>query len=75
VLTELGLPSSQFGAALVGFNAGVEAGQLAVIALATLAVAGWRQRDATLLPLVARPASVLIALGGLYWTVERLLAS
>jgi hypothetical protein len=75
VLGELGLPASQFVTALVGFNLGVEVGQVTVLATATLAVAGWRGRDASLRPLVARPASVLIALTGVYWTLERLLWS
>lgn len=73
VLAELGVPASQFPAALLAFNVGVEGGQLAVIGLATLAVAGWRQRESSLLPLVARPASVVIALSGLYWTLARVL--
>jgi hypothetical protein len=72
VLTELGVPASGFVVALLSFNAGVECGQMAVLAAATLIVAGWRRREASLLPLVARPASIAIAAGGLYWTVERL---
>ena len=72
VLSELGLPSSRFLPALLSFNVGVECGQLAVLGIATLVVAGWRQREASLLPLVARPASLLIAASGLYWTVQRL---
>ena len=71
VLAELGVPPSRFLTALLSFNVGVECGQLAILGLATLAVAGWRQRDASWLPLVARPASVLIAASGLYWTVQR----
>jgi hypothetical protein len=72
VLSELGLPSSGFFEALLSFNAGVELGQLAVLLAATTAVAGWRRRDGSLLPLVARPASGLIAVSGLYWTIERI---
>jgi hypothetical protein len=75
VLGDLGLPASQFVTALVGFNLGVEAGQVSVLAIATLAVAGWRGREASLLPLVARPASVLIAMTGVYWTLERVVGS
>jgi hypothetical protein len=70
VLSELGLPREQFLTALLTFNAGVEAGQLTVIALALVAVSpvlkrGWyRQR-------VAIPASIVIAVVGLYWTLVR----
>jgi hypothetical protein len=74
-LKELGLPRSEFLTALVMFNVGVEAGQLAVIAAAFLLV-GWscgrsewyRQR-------VVVPASLLIACTAAYWTVERMVVS
>ena len=72
VLRELGLPHSQFLNALVTFNVGVEAGQLSVIALAYVAVASVRRDEARYRALVVRPASLLIALVGLYWTVQRL---
>lgn len=71
VLRELGLPRDEFLTALLTFNLGVEGGQLTVIAAAMLAVSplmkkGWyRQR-------VVIPASVLIAMVGLYWTIVRL---
>ncbi|QFT63112.1 HupE/UreJ family protein [Roseivivax sp. THAF30] len=38
VLNEFGLPDGQFGAALVGFNVGVEIGQIAIIAAMFLVV-------------------------------------
>ena len=73
VLRELGLPRSEFVTALVSFNVGVEGGQLTVIALAYLAV-GWRFGKA---PWYRRwvtvPASAMIGVVGLYWTVQRLL--
>jgi hypothetical protein len=72
VLSELGLPRSEFLTALLSFNAGVEAGQLAVIGLAFLFLAlpfrsrSWyRQR-------IVVPASCLIAAVGLYWSVQRI---
>ncbi|MCB5198054.1 HupE/UreJ family protein [Loktanella sp. TSTF-M6] len=132
VLAEFGLPEGQFVPALIGFNIGVEIGQLSVIALAFLCVykaqdysaAGTRSITAAaaylvavvvllamlvplaayapgwtgdLLPVmatfavllglcavavnvgrydsysdvVAQPASVLIALVAIYWTIER----
>ncbi|MDB6140301.1 MAG: Membrane protein [Verrucomicrobiaceae bacterium] len=56
--------------ALFSFNLGIELGQLAVIGLAFAAVAAWWQRD-WYRTLIARPASALIAMAGLYWAVER----
>ena len=41
MLTELGLPRSEQATALVAFNAGVEAGQLAVITGAFRLVGWW----------------------------------
>jgi hydrogenase/urease accessory protein HupE len=73
VLRELGLPRSQFLTALLTFNAGVEVGQLAVIAFAFSAVAYWRHNRPTYRRLVVQPASLAIALVGLYWTVQRLM--
>ena len=73
VLRELGLPRSQFLTTLLTFNAGVEAGQLAVSAIAFSAVAYWRHNRVTYRRLVVEPASLAIALVGLYWTVQRLM--
>ncbi len=74
VLRDLGLPHSQFLTALITFNAGVEAGQLSVIALAFAAIAYWRSKEITYRRLIVQPASVVIALIGLYWTVQRALS-
>ncbi len=70
VLTDIGLPESEFVTALITFNIGVEFGQLAVIALALLAVGWFRQRD-WYRQRVIIPGSAAIALVGLYWTLER----
>jgi hypothetical protein len=71
-LKELGLPRSEFLTALVTFNAGVEAGQLTVIAAAFLLVGcHCRARD-WYRSRVVIPASVAIACTALYWTVQRL---
>jgi hydrogenase/urease accessory protein HupE len=74
VLTELGLPNNAELTAIVGFNLGVEAGQLAVIILAFLAV-GWFRNKAWYRRRIVVPASLIIAAVALYWTIERLLPS
>ncbi len=73
VLRELGLPHSQFLTALLTFNVGVEAGQLTVIAAAALAVAPWRRNEPRYRRLIVRPASLIIAIVGLYWTIQRIM--
>jgi hypothetical protein len=50
----------------------VEAGQLAVIAMAFLLVAWWAQVRPWYRSRVVVPASLLIAATGLFWTVQRL---
>ncbi|MEM1390362.1 MAG: HupE/UreJ family protein [Pseudomonadota bacterium] len=69
----LGLPQGQFWSALVGFNIGVEIGQLSVVALAALLLwpvaskitaLGYRR-------FIAIPACLLIGLIGTFWTLER----
>ncbi|EDZ48045.1 conserved hypothetical protein [Rhodobacterales bacterium Y4I] len=71
VLGAFGLPQNQFLPALIGFNVGVELGQLAVIAAAYLGVRLWFGRHPKYRGRVAIPASVTIALIGSYWFVER----
>lgn len=71
VLGELGLPQEAFAESLLGFNIGVEFGQLAVLVLATLAL-GWFREKPWYRERVLIPGSVLIALTGLYWTIERI---
>jgi hypothetical protein len=73
VLSDLGLPRGEFLTALLSFNVGVEAGQLSVIALAALAVAWYHQR-VWYRRIVVAPASIAIALVGVYWTIARIVA-
>jgi hypothetical protein len=74
---ELGLPPGQFWSALIGFNLGVEIGQLSVIAVAAVVGLGLRRAlrdpagDAGYRSWVVRPASALIGLTGLWWGVAR----
>ncbi|WP_240336668.1 HupE/UreJ family protein [Tropicibacter sp. Alg240-R139] len=71
VLGKFGLPQDQFFAALLGFNIGVELGQLAVIAAAFLTVGLWFRNKYWYRGRIAIPASIVIALIGAYWFVER----
>jgi len=73
VLRDVGLPRPQFLTALLAFNAGVEAGQLTVIALAFAAVAYWRRNRPLYRRVVVQPASIAISLIGLFWTLQRVL--
>lgn len=75
VLTEVGLPPGQFLPALVSFNVGVELGQIAVIALAFLALGSWARRKRWYRARVVVPASALVAAVGLVWTVQRVLGA
>jgi hypothetical protein len=68
---DAGLSRSSFLTALVGFNAGVELGQMSVV-LGALLLVGWFSSSHRYRPLVAIPASALIALVALLWTVERI---
>lgn len=71
VLSQLGLPRSEFLTALLCFNAGVELGQLSVIAAAFLLIGlpfrnkPWYRRR------IVIPASLAIAAIGLFWFVQR----
>lgn len=56
--------------ALFSFNLGVELGQLAVVGIAYAMVAAWWKRE-WYMPRIAHPASVLIAVTGLYLALER----
>ena len=72
VLSQLGLPESDFVTALVFFNIGVEAGQLFVITVAFLCVFWLLKNQQLYRQWVVIPVSALISLIGLYWTYERL---
>lgn len=71
VLEEFGLPEGQFVPALLGFNVGVELGQITVIAMAFLAVGYWFGGKPWYRRAIAVPASLAIAAVGAYWFVER----
>jgi hypothetical protein len=71
VLGEIGLEPGRFVTGLIGFNIGVELGQLAVIAGAFLLVGLWFGTRPWYRRAIQIPASVAIAIVGGYWFVER----
>ncbi|WP_240610969.1 HupE/UreJ family protein [Oceaniglobus ichthyenteri] len=73
VLGDIGLNPAQFVTGLIGFNIGVELGQLAVIAIAFLLVGLWFGKKPWYRAYIANPASIAIALIGAFWVVERTL--
>ena len=70
-LSAFELDAASLLSGLFGFNLGVEFGQLAVIALALAATLGIKGPQ-TYRKTIVIPGSVLIALIGCYWTIERI---
>ena len=70
-LSSLALPRSQFLVALLGFNVGVEAGQIAVVVLALALSAPWHRSPVQYRRFVLVPSSLAIAAIGLFWTITR----
>ncbi len=70
-LTELGLPPQDYIFGLLSFNVGVELGQITVILAAWFLVGHWFSKKEWYRNRVVIPASVLIALVAIYWTIER----
>ena len=71
-LSEVPFPRHQFLVALLGFNFGVDAGQLFIILLAFLAV-GWFRNRPWFRARVAIPCSLAIASIGIFWAVQRII--
>ncbi len=71
MLTEAGLPANRIFAALLGFNAGVEAGQLAVVAAVWPLLVALRRRDGVWRIAVVEVGSAAVLALGIYWFVTR----
>jgi nitrogen fixation-related uncharacterized protein len=65
------MPDDAFATALISFNIGVELGQLAIVALAFGLVAFWFRQKTWYRNRVVIPVSVLIAMTGFVWAVDR----
>ena len=72
VLLDLGLPSDQLVGSLLGFNLGVELGQLAIV-IVTLPLLYWIRRTLAYQAILWAGSSA-VALLGLVWTYERFVA-
>jgi len=73
VLGDIGLDPTRLITGLIGFNLGVEFGQLAVIAAAFVLIGSWAGKKSWYRGRVATPFSVAIAVVGAWWFIERTL--
>jgi hydrogenase/urease accessory protein HupE len=71
VLQEFGLPAGAIGWSLLGFNLGVEVGQLAIVIVAAAALAIVRRNRPPLADRIVVWGSILVMLAGGYWFVDR----
>lgn len=71
VLGDVGLNPTLLVPSLIGFNVGVELGQLTVIAAAFLVVGIWFGSKSWYRSAIATPASIFIAAVGAWWFFER----
>ncbi|MBC7828470.1 MAG: HupE/UreJ family protein [Chitinophagaceae bacterium] len=72
-LNETGLPRNQFYTSILAFNAGVEIGQIAIIAAVFLLLIIPFGQKSWYRKFIVYPLSILIACIALYWTVQRVL--
>ncbi len=70
VLADLGLPPDALRLSLVGFNVGVELGQLTLVAI-FLPLAYLARNQGFYRSVILRGGSILIALAGALWLIER----
>ncbi len=73
-LNEIGLPEGEVPTALLTFNLGVEAGQLAIVFATAAVLAVLRRLTPAMLPGVIRIASYAIGTVAAYWFIERTFA-
>jgi hydrogenase/urease accessory protein HupE len=71
-LSEVPFPKHQFIVALLGFNFGVDWGQLFVISIAFLLVGWWRNKP-WFRARIAIPCSLTIAAIGIFWAIQRII--
>jgi hydrogenase/urease accessory protein HupE len=72
VLSDFGMPETDFVTALISFNVGVELGQIATILLAFVLFGYWFKNQDRYRKTIVLPGSIFISVIGLYWFVDRL---
>lgn len=72
-LADIGLPQTQLAAALFAFNVGVEAGQLLVVALTMIVLAGLARVSLSTQSLVLKTSTYAIGTIGSFWLIERII--
>ena len=73
VLVEFGLPVQQFVPALVGFNIGVELGQISIVLILFGLIGYWFNTKNWYRKLITLPISSVVGLIGFYWFFERVI--
>jgi hypothetical protein len=71
-LSSFGLSQRQHISSLLSFNVGVELGQITVIALTWILICKWTHNKPWYRKRIVIPASTVIALIALYWTMQRI---
>jgi hydrogenase/urease accessory protein HupE len=74
VLSEIGVAPGRIFQALLGFNAGVELGQLSVVGAVMAIARPWSGDPVRYRQVLAVPASCALAITGICWTVIRLVS-
>ena len=69
VLADIGLPEEDLWSSLLLFNIGIEAGQLGVIAL--LSIAAWVLSRLSMQSLFYRSAGWVMGCSATFWTIDR----
>jgi len=75
LMAQVGLPPGRTAPALLGFNLGVEVGQLAVVAAAWPLLRALSGRDRRHAPLLVHAGSACVLAAGLYWFLARALGA
>lgn len=70
-LNEIGLPRNKFITSILSFNAGVELGQITVIAAVFILLVFPFGKKVSYRRWIVSPLSILIGLVALYWTIQR----
>ena len=73
ILKDIGLAREYFISSLISFNIGVELGQLSVILIAYLLLAFPFQKKKWYQKFLTKPLSIIIAMIGLFWFLQRII--